>query len=51
MKNNAYIEIFAYGADGSVTDMKVIKITQEGKIVMEQGLGQPEKEKVSKEKL
>ena len=48
--NTAYFEIFGYDKNGAVADIKIVRITQNGKIFIEQGLGQPENENIRKEK-
>jgi hypothetical protein len=47
--NQAYFKIFAYNEKGEVTDVKVIRI-ENGAITMEEAVGQPKPENVSKEK-
>jgi len=50
MNNKAYLKIFAYNDKDELIDIKVIKITKEGTIIMEEAIGQPQRENVTKDK-
>jgi hypothetical protein len=43
----AYLKIYAYDVKGECSDIKVIEV-KNGKIVMKEAIGQPEKENIGK---
>jgi acetone carboxylase gamma subunit len=50
VNSKAYLKIFAYNDKDELIDIKVIKITKEGEIIMEEAIGQPQRENVTKDK-
>jgi len=49
-KPHVQMRIYGYNENGEVADIKVLTISKEGHITLEEGLGPPAKENISKEK-
>jgi hypothetical protein len=50
MNDRAYLKIYAYNDNGELTDIKVVRINKDGKIKMEEAIGQPQPENITKDK-